>query len=559
MVQLAPASENHHHKSPGGLLLHTYESALFALKRRKGIQLPIGGTIDKIHREKHLWSYALFCACVLHDVGKPMGSMAMMATFSDGEERRWYPHEPPLTEMSAYSYRIEFLADSVAYSYHHRMSMTLFHLIPGRARIWLASHSEVMKQLTCYLWGDRYESDIIGDLAEFGDRQSTANNLQIPAEGVPSFSDRFSLIDRLLTAARELIGTSDMPINRNGATGWVSEDGETIYVVCRTFVEKLVKRLREQEFHQVPSDPVRLYDILMEHGYAIAHDGKAVHTISVKGNDFQHAFTCLKFKTRLFFPPTKLPLAFEGHIEEGVIKDNTPGKDQAVNAMENVKRPSSEKQDDGASAVVDVETEETGRVTNGENEGDKGGKAEEVVDTVKSDVSHETEAIPKDTVGEAEEKREEPVEEAAKTIKESENTEVTGVALRQEMTLTDPQLGKHFFNWLKKNLIEKTILINNVNAVVHIVPEGVFVLAPRAFMEFLERHDMDPTQHKKVSRRFQSLRINVKRNDMNIHKYWVASKNRKTNINGWLIPFDKIYEHGAKPPSPNKYFEINKD
>ena len=102
-------------------------------------------------------------------------------------------------------------------------------------------------------------------------------------------------------------------------------------------------------------------------------------------------------------------------------------------------------------------------------------------------------------------------------------------------------------------------LINHRQAAVHIVSEGVFLVAPLIFMEFLKKHHMDETQHKRLSRRFQKLRINIKRNDQNIHKYWVVSPNKKTNINGWLIAFDKIYGSGESIPEPNKYFEINRD
>ena len=550
LVQLSPASENHHHASAGGLLLHTYEVSLYALQRRRGIQLPLGGSVEQIHKERHLWSYAVFCACVLHDIGKPMGPIALIATFEDGEERRWYPHEPPLSDLKAISYRVEFTP--VPYDYHHQVALTLFHLIPGIGRTWLSGNTVVMKELTTYLWGDRYESGVIGEIAEFGDRQSTAQNLQIPAKEAV-FSNRFSLVSRLLKAARELIGTNDMPINRNGATGWVSEDGVFIYVVCRSFVEKLVNRLHEQGVNQVPTDPLRLYDILMEHGHAIANEGKAVHTIRIEGREFTHVLTCLKFAVRLFFPPTKLPKPFEGTIKEVEASENTQEKENTSKETQDAKRPSPEKRDDGARGVSKDDNESN--VRHVETEKEKGGN-EKIDEAACADISNENAEIPRDTV---EANVENKNQESEKSPEENTNKDVTGVALRQELTIENTQLGQLFFDWLKKNLIEKTILINNRQAVVHIVPEGIFLVAPGAFKEFLKKHGMDENQHKRLSRRFQRLRINIKRNDINIHKYWVVSPNKKTNINGWLVPFDKVYENGAIIPEPNKYFERNCD
>lgn len=548
LVQLAPASENHHHSTPGGLLKHTYEVSLFALQRRRGIQLPLGGSVEQIHQERHLWSYGVFCACVLHDVGKPMGSIAFIASFDDeDDERRWFPHEPPMSELAVKSYRIEF--PSVPYSYHHQVALTLFHLIPGIGRSWLSENAEIMKELACYLWGDRFESGVIGEIAEFGDRQSTAQNLQLPSQS-GAFSDRLSLINRLLKAARELLGTNDMPVNRNGATGWVTEDGAFIYVVCRSFVEKLVNRLHEQGFKQLPTDPLRLYDILMEHGHAITNEGKAVHTIKIRGDGFTHVLTCLKFKTRLFFPPTKLPESFKGSIEE-VSSVEDKEESNVSNVMQNEKRPSPAKQVDGASGESDNENkcvqQEVDTITKSEG----GGRKEE---TENIENSNEDVNTSKDTIEDKEIQLTDTVSEGKDT-----NSDVTGVALRQPLTIENTQLGQLFFDWLKKNLIEKSILINNRQAVVHIVPEGIFLVAPGAFKEFLKKHGMEENEHKRLSRRFQRLRINIKRNDINIHKYWVVSPNKKTNINGWLVPFEKVYENGETIPEPNKYFERNVD
>ena len=46
-VQLLPASESHHHSSAGGLLTHSLEVGLNALKFRKSKMLPLGATITR--------------------------------------------------------------------------------------------------------------------------------------------------------------------------------------------------------------------------------------------------------------------------------------------------------------------------------------------------------------------------------------------------------------------------------------------------------------------------------------------------------------------------------
>ena len=71
-VQLLPASESHHHSSYGGLLEHSLETGLNALKLRRGKMLPVGANAEVIERKKEIWSYAIFTAALLHDVGKPL-------------------------------------------------------------------------------------------------------------------------------------------------------------------------------------------------------------------------------------------------------------------------------------------------------------------------------------------------------------------------------------------------------------------------------------------------------------------------------------------------------
>ena len=73
-VQLCPASESDHHAGPGGLLVHTYDVITLALKKRRGLQLPKGGSVDQINAQRHLWTYAVFAAGLLHDIGKLLGS-----------------------------------------------------------------------------------------------------------------------------------------------------------------------------------------------------------------------------------------------------------------------------------------------------------------------------------------------------------------------------------------------------------------------------------------------------------------------------------------------------
>ena len=112
-----------------------------------------------------------------------------------------------------------------------------------------------------------------------------------------------------------------------------------------------------------------------------------------------------------------------------------------------------------------------------------------------------------------------------------------------------------FLTWLQRGLLEKTILINNNSAEVHIVEEGVFLLAPAIFKTFLRLHNLPVDKHKNLSKRFANLRKHIRNGDFNIHPYWVSSSNRASKINGWVLPFNIIYESDYPIPKPNKFIK----
>src|SRR3546814_3013988 len=65
LVQQFPASENHHHAYPGGMLDHGLEIVAYALKLRQSYLLPAGVTRSEEHTSElqslMRISYAVFC------------------------------------------------------------------------------------------------------------------------------------------------------------------------------------------------------------------------------------------------------------------------------------------------------------------------------------------------------------------------------------------------------------------------------------------------------------------------------------------------------------------
>lgn len=70
LAQLLPASQNHHHSIPGGLLDHSLEVACNAIRLRQGYLLPPEAGAEEQVRQASAWTVTVVCAALLHDTGK---------------------------------------------------------------------------------------------------------------------------------------------------------------------------------------------------------------------------------------------------------------------------------------------------------------------------------------------------------------------------------------------------------------------------------------------------------------------------------------------------------
>lgn len=580
LVQLAPASESHHHAGPGGLLTHTLDVITLALKKRRGYQLPIAGSLTEIANQRHLWTYAVFVGCLLHDIGKLSANTRLVPVAKDGTEKFWTPHSGPITQLkNIKGYRVEFR--KTPYQYHAHLALTHWSLVPQYARTWLIEASNIMAELTAWLWGDKFESGTIGEIIESADRESTAKNLQLPID--KRFSNQIPVIDRYLKIIRQWIQDGAIKININGGMGWVDEYGH-LYLVCRSLAEKLIQECNSQGLKSLPQDPVRIYDILQEHGYALSmEDGKAIWPIRVKTSSYEHKFTCLKFDGRKLTLPSRPLRALDGVISIGGNEIQETAQVKQEPAKENVKT-----YEDSAAA-----TQDTAAIPEGEKTRDGRAHAADTADAeaIISDMPSDDEILAAVDAAEEHEEAEifsdrledagqemlppssldtvEKVREAAKetdsnqqeNASQREGKEAGAVAdnigLIRNLEYEAPDTGVKFLAWLQRGLLEKTILINNPTAEIHIVEEGVLMIAPAIFKTFLRLHNLPEEKHKNLSKRFGNLRKHIRNSDMNIHPYWVSSSNRASKINGWLLPFNVIYENDYPVPKPNKYIKKN--
>lgn len=90
-VQHLPASEVHHHAGPGGMLTHTLEVCVNALKIRRSYLLSETGGAEEISAKQDVWTYAVFTAALCHDVAKVVVDQTVTIYNSQHPATAWNP------------------------------------------------------------------------------------------------------------------------------------------------------------------------------------------------------------------------------------------------------------------------------------------------------------------------------------------------------------------------------------------------------------------------------------------------------------------------------------
>jgi integrating conjugative element relaxase (TIGR03760 family) len=165
-VQQLPVSEAHHHADPGGMLDHTLQVVVRAMAKRRVHLLPHGADPETITREQHRWTYAVFSAALLHDIGKPAVHQHVQLIDGDRREQgRWDAWSGPMP--LGMWYRVTFVRGCHD-RLHETVSPLLAHLIlPQAALSWLAEDQQVLHEWLAAIGGDREHRGVVSEIIEY--------------------------------------------------------------------------------------------------------------------------------------------------------------------------------------------------------------------------------------------------------------------------------------------------------------------------------------------------------------------------------------------------------
>ena len=264
LVQLLPASEVHHHATPGGMLSHTLDVCVTALKLRQSYVLSTNNNAEDVSVEKDSWTYAIFLAALCHDLAKPVVDQIIDIYDQDHKMSQWVPWSYFLDEQGKW-YTCRFVRKR-QYHLHEKASLLLtYKIIPSYGMEWLSSHQTIFMQWLACVSGDNENALSIGEIVSLADSKSVATNLGAESSNnTASISKAKPLYEKMLTALRVLLLEGELPLNRNGAAGWIKDN--SCWLVSKRTIDAIRDQLSTEGHTGVPSKNGRMYDILQEHG-----------------------------------------------------------------------------------------------------------------------------------------------------------------------------------------------------------------------------------------------------------------------------------------------------
>jgi integrating conjugative element relaxase (TIGR03760 family) len=462
-AQLLPASESHHHAQPGGMALHSLETALHALKRRQGRMLPPGVPTETQQRAQHRWTYAVFLAALLHDMGKAAHDLRVAYDSAAQANAVWNPLVGSLLELGATSYRVDFAHTATrSYAAHRRFPLVLLpKFVQAPVLGWLAEEGTLLQELSDYLCGERHDG-ALAELVGAGDRESVRRNLLTGPRQRFASARTAPLIERLMEALRRMLAEGAwLPLNRDGAAGWVAEDA--VWFVSKRLADEVRRFLQAQGDHAVPGEDKndRLFDVWQEYGALIPNPatGGAVWRARVEGADYAHELTLLRFPlSRLYPEATRFPAAMQGRIVVLPALNPVHTTDAAALAQERDSPPPAANGDPPVPSSLTAAR-----------------AASNLLD-------------PTDDAATLE-----PCPSSSSSLRSPVRPAIGPLpALREAPAQQHPALAMAFMAWVQRGVAGGSLAYNESGALVHFVAEGLFLVSPGLFRAYADAHPAEP-------------------------------------------------------------------
>lgn len=552
LVQRLPASESHHHAGLGGLLQHGIEVVRHTLDLKQGVILPRGEAPEVQSRVQDLWTYACVTAALLHDLGKPVTDLHVTLYGGQAGKRAWSPVQGAMPVGAHYG--VEFNAQRV-YRHHERIPPLLaHHLIPPAGLQWIAGDQAVLYSWLAAIQGDLAKADAIGEIVGKADGLSVARNLSGSKNVQLPTAKAKPLVERLLTGLRYLFDNNGLPMNRRGAAAYL--DGDTLWLVSKTTLDKLRTHLIEEGQPGIPTRNDRLMDELQQHGLLVATpQERAIWNCEISIGDWTRELTCLRMEAaHVWSDPLRRPDSMDGHVvPTGSTASAHPTADEPAGAPQPDAQPAPKPADTAEAPPAD-ETASGGTAQS--DAVDDLPLPFDLPDDDAADTPPEptTASTPNRSYPETRPEKTEhrPALTARDTADDQANAPAAQAADGQVADLSaEADAGERFVAWLKDSIERQTVPINTAQARIHVLSQGLALVSPRIFRDF------DSANWSHAQKRFQKLRLHKKTpKDENIWTCQAAGSRKQSMLKIILIP-EPAKTLGIEVPPPNPALHLH--
>lgn len=527
LVQLLPASQNHHHANLGGMLDHGLEIVAYALKIRQTYLLPIGAPPESQSAQAEAWTAAAAYAALIHDLGKIIVDVHI--ELEDGQI--WHPWHGPIKR----AYRFRYV-DGRNYQLHGAAAALIYtQVLTPDILDWLTGFSELWAQLIFILAGHYEHAGILGEIVVKADQASVAQELggnPLRALSAPKQSLQRQLADGLRYLVRDTLrlNQADGP-----ADGWLTHDA--LWLVSKPIADQLRAYLLTQGVEGIPSSNATFFNMLQDQGVIQTNaQDKAIWKATIdNGLGWRNTFTLLRLSPALIWTDANdRPAAYSGTVQ--VDESGTP---DAQSLPSTLQKPPQVDSATPFAATTNALFEHLPPSTSDPAEVEA---LMALLDNIKAPLESRPDTSPSQP--------ETPLADAGN----EDVTETLTAPPRQKI-----ELGQGFVDWLKEGIASRRIIINDTKALVHTVAGTAMLVTPGIFKRFVLEFPALEAQAKAqelnawqlVQRSFEKLKLHRKTaKSLNIWTCNVVGPRSTKKLRGYLlqdpltvfneVPFDNV-------------------
>lgn len=283
-IHMLPASENHHHSTPGGMIVHSLESSAHAQKFAKENKPESLGMQDLDRQSLPVFRYAAWLATFMHDAGKVLRDIVVDAVEIEdsGVNVRvssrtpipsWQPQKESLISwakrFNVATYSVTYVKDRV-HNQHNVDSVQLLQPVLGNGQaleFLLSSPADVHSKLVRVLAGHDNGKDYIASSVRRGDMLSTSRNVAQMAGSTFLTEQSLSAPAKIYKAMK--MAKQDWSYNTMNADVWVI--GGEVYLRYAKAFHSIIKTANKNDL-TIPNDLSVVTMLMEESGITEAFD-----------------------------------------------------------------------------------------------------------------------------------------------------------------------------------------------------------------------------------------------------------------------------------------------